>query len=166
MIPSDHFVRFYNEIFKYLEKQGPAAMREYYDTISEHQAEHCLELFTENGIRGMKEYWDSIRKEENCDSDVVAYSETVYSVCMNNCPSLSKVLDNDAAPSPIYCRHCPGWVLPLFTRCGYYCVYDLVGLDIPRCQQSVFRNQADAAAYRDKVLKRHPGHPELVESNF
>ncbi|MBE6366840.1 MAG: hypothetical protein E7052_02880 [Lentisphaerae bacterium] len=166
MIPSDHFVRFYNEIFKYLQKQGPEAIAEYYQTISKHQETHCWEIFTQKGIPGMKEYWDNIRKEENCDGEVLECSETVYRSIMNNCPSLSKVVDNDAGASDIYCRHCPGWVMPLLTKCGYYCVEDLVGLDIPRCQLSIFKNLEDARAYRERVLKRHPGKPELVESNF
>ena len=166
MIPSDHFVRFYNEIFKYLQKRGPEAVAEYYRTISRHQETHCLKLFAEKGIPGMAEYWGKIYKEENCDGEVLEYSETVYRKCMNCCPSLSKVMDNDAGASEIYCRHCPGWVLPLFTKCGFYCVYDLVGPDIPRCQMSVFKNLEEARAYREKVLRRHPGHPELVECNF
>ena len=166
MIPSDHFVRFYNEIFKYLRKQGPEAVAEYYRTISRHQETHCLKLFTEKGIPGMKEYWDKIYKEENCDGEVLECSETVYRKSMNRCPSLSKVLDNDAGASEIYCRHCPGWVLPLMSAAGFYCIYDLVGLDIPRCQMSVFKNLEDAKKYRERVLKRHPGHPELMECNF
>lgn len=166
MIPSDHFVKFYNEIFKYLEKQGQEALEEYYQTISRHQEVFCLELFTRKGIPGMKEYWDSIRKEENCDSELLKYDETVYKGSMNNCPSLSKVLDNDAGGSELYCLHCPGWVMPLFTKCGYWCVYDLIGLDVPRCQMTVFKNLEDAREYHKKVLKRHPGRPDLVACNF
>lgn len=144
MIPSDHFIRFYNEIFKYLQKQGPEAVAEYYRTISRHSETHCLKLFTEKGIPDMVEYWNSIRKEENCDGEILEYSDTVYRSCMNCCPTLSKTVENDAGASEICCRHCLGWVLPLFTKCGFYCVYDLVGLDIPRCQMSVFKNRADA----------------------
>jgi hypothetical protein len=58
MIPSDHFVKFYSEIFKYLEKQGRKAVDEYYLTISRHQENHCLELFQKKGIVGMNEYWE------------------------------------------------------------------------------------------------------------
>ena len=35
MIPSDHFVRFYNEVFKFLAKAGPCELRRYYDRVSE-----------------------------------------------------------------------------------------------------------------------------------
>ena len=31
---------------------------------------------------------------------------------MARCPSLSKVLDNDASASPLYCDHCAAWIEP------------------------------------------------------
>ena len=166
MIPSDHFVKFYAEVFKYLRKRGQKAIDEYYDTIAEHQKTHCLKLFKTKGLAGMKEYWDRIIFEENCDADALLDEGKSYAFLMHGCPSLGKVLDNDAGPCAIYCYHCPGWVLPLMSAAGFYCVYDLVGLDIPRCESRIFKNLEDARAYREKVLRRHPGHPELVECNF
>ena len=44
MIPSDHFVRFYNEVFKFLDNQG--GLEAYYEEISRHQELHCLQLFS------------------------------------------------------------------------------------------------------------------------
>ena len=67
MIPSDHFVRFYNEVFKFLDKQGDGALEKYYLEISRHQELHCLELFKTKGLQGMYDYWEHIRIEENCD---------------------------------------------------------------------------------------------------
>ena len=48
MIPSDHFVRFYNEVFKFLDEKN--GLEKYYLHISKHQELHCLELFTEKDI--------------------------------------------------------------------------------------------------------------------
>ena len=42
MIPSDHFVRFYNEVFKFLDEQN--GLEKYYHHISKHQELHCLKL--------------------------------------------------------------------------------------------------------------------------
>ena len=67
MIPSDHFVRFYNEVFKYIVAKGPGEIRKYYDRVSKNQEYHCLDWFREKGLRGMYEYWEHIRVEENCD---------------------------------------------------------------------------------------------------
>lgn len=166
MIPSDHFVKFYAEVFKYLQKQGPKAIRDYYDTIAEHQKTHCLKTFREKGLAGMKEYWDHIIFEENCDADGLLDEGKSYSFYMHGCPSLGKVLDNDAGPCDIYCNHCPGWVLPVMSAAGFYCVYDLVRQDVPRCILKAFADLEEAKKYREVVRKRHPKHPELEVSNF
>ncbi len=166
MIPSDHFVKMYNEIFKYLKKKGPDAVAKYFKTISEAQTEHCYEAFSSKGLRGMYEYWNNIIFEENCDADAVLDDGKSYTFIMHNCPSLGKVMDNDAGPCDIYCRHCPGWIFPLMTRTGFYAVYDLVGLDVPRCVLKVFAEKEDAEAYKKLALKRHPDNPDLIISNF
>ncbi len=166
MIPSDHFVKFYNEVFKFLERKGPEAIAEYYRTISRHQESHCLKLFTEKGLQGMYEYWSKIKIEENCDCDMWFDGPDVLKFAMHGCPSLGKVLDNDAGASAIYCNHCPGWVLPIMTKAGFYCVYDLVATDIPRCQMAIFKHRADAEKELALVRKRHPGHSELFASNL
>ena len=43
MIPSDHFTRFYNEVFKFLEKQGEEDLQAYWLEISKNQEKHTLE---------------------------------------------------------------------------------------------------------------------------
>ena len=45
MIPSDHFVKFYNEIFKYLERRGGDALDRYYARVADRQAYFTLEAF-------------------------------------------------------------------------------------------------------------------------
>ena len=141
MIPSDHFVRFYNEVFKFLDEKN--GLQAYYEEISRHQELHCLQCFMEKGLEGMEEYWGNIRVEENCVcssriEDGVRYSH------MQKCPSLTKVLDNDAEPCAKYCLHCPGWVCPLMTKCGFYYIKYQRALDRPECY-SVF------SEYREKI---------------
>ena len=141
MIPSDHFVRFYNEVFKFLDEQN--GLKPYYEEISRHQERHCLKLFMEKGLLGMEEYWGTIRVEENCVctsyiEDGVRYSH------MSRCPSLSKVLDNDAEPCRKYCLHCPGWVAPLMTKCGFYHIRWQRALDQPECYSA-------SSEYKDKI---------------
>lgn len=165
MIPSDHFVKFYNEIFKFLQQRGPEAVKSYYDTIANHQKEHCLENFRTNGLQGMYNYWSRIKFEENCDCDIVL-EDGAFNFIMHGCPSLGKVLDNDGGASQIYCDHCPGWVLPLITAAGFYCVYDLVGKEIPRCQMKIFENLEDAKKHLALVKKRHPEKTDCVLCNF
>ena len=119
MLPSDHFVRFYNEVFKFLETQGSGHLEKYWLEISRHQERHCLELFRTKGLQGMYDYWEHIRIEENCDMTLQVNDDCFY-LKMNKCPSLSKVLDNDATASLRYCDHCPGWVGPMIRKSGHY----------------------------------------------
>ena len=69
MIPSDHFVYFYNEIFKELEKLGPEALDKYYARVADRQAYFTLEAFKRDGLKGMYDYWERIRIEENCQME-------------------------------------------------------------------------------------------------
>ena len=70
MIPSDHFTRFYNEVFKFLENQGEDALADYFLEISKNQEKHILDLIREEGFAGMYQYWSVIRDEENCELDL------------------------------------------------------------------------------------------------
>jgi hypothetical protein len=47
VIPSDHFTRFYNEVFKFLERQGEEHLDAYFLEISKNQENHILELIRE-----------------------------------------------------------------------------------------------------------------------
>ena len=148
MIPSDHFVRFYNEVFKFLDEKG--GLRAYYDEISRHQELHCLELFKNKGLKGVYEYYLKIYKEENCQGQLELNGHELI-LGMERCPSLSKVLDNDASPSPKYCLHCPGWTMGLYQKAGLFQIYDLMELDKPHCCEWIF-DDLDAAKAKYKVL--------------
>ena len=130
MIPSDHFVRFYNEVFKFLDEKN--GLEKYYQEISRHQEMHCCQCFMEKGLQGMEEYWGNIRKEENCVSSSWIEEDVRYSH-MKKCPSLSKVLDSDAEACEKYCLHCAGWILPLMTKCGFYHLRYQHSLHEPEC---------------------------------
>ena len=145
MLPSDHFVRFYSEVFKFLEKQGSGHLEKYWLEISHHQERHCLELFKEKGLQGMYDYWEHIRIEENCDLTLKLSDDCLHSR-MNKCPSLSKVLDSDAEPSKRYCEHCAGWVGPLLLKAGYYYVTVTGEPDVPQCESWIYSDKGKALA--------------------
>lgn len=137
MIPSDQFVRFYNEVFKFLDAQGGDALEEYYRVVSGQQESHCLELFKTQGLAGMKAYWDRIAVEENCDM-ICTLVEDRLEITMRRCPSLSKAMDNDAGAFSRYCDHCPGWVIPVLEKAGYQCEYDMVDRSVPQCRMTIY----------------------------
>ena len=135
MIPSDHFVRFYNEVFKFLDERD--GLRAYYEEISRHQEQHCLELFQRKGLCGVYEYYQKIYKEENCQGQVILNGHELI-LSMDRCPSLSKVLDNDAGACRKYCLHCPGWTSGIYRKAGLYQVYALMGLENPQCREWIY----------------------------
>ena len=165
MIPSDHFVRFYNEVFKFLDRHN--GLEGFYLEISRHQERHCLDLFSRKGIAGMREYWAVIAKEENIinrKKGIVTETKLLGSGG-NICPSLSKNLDNDAGLCEKYCLHCPGWVIPIFTKTGFYCVYDLMDLRKPSCSMNVFAFRKEAEEFKRQRIASG-ANPELIYDNL
>ena len=163
MIPSDHFVKFYNEIFKYLEKKGPGELDRYYKCVADRQAYFTLDAFKRDGFKGMYDYWERIRIEENCDMEH-EYDNSHYHLRMRTCPSLSKVLDNDATPCARYCDHCPGWVGRVIAWAGYFMVDDIIGRETPQCDIWVYRTREEAQAKYDEAAALHG--PGVVATNF
>ena len=78
---------------------------------------------------------------------------------MNVCPSLSKVLDNDAEPMKRYCDHCAGWIGPIIDKVGYHMVYDVIDRTKPQCVMRIFKNKEEAqtAEKEAKLLMGWPG---------
>lgn len=158
MIPSDHFTRFYSEVFKFLEAEGEAALEAYYLAISKNQEKHIHDLIRTKGLAGMHEYWSHIRDEENCDMDL-DLNENRLELRMNLCPSLSKAMDNDAGPMHRYCDHCAGWIGPIMDKTGYHLVYDAIDRTKPQCVVRIFkdREKARAAEKQAALLMSWPG---------
>jgi len=153
MIPSDHFVRFYNEVFKFLDKRD--GLEKYYQAISRHQEHHCLENFRKNGLDGVISYYQVIRKEENCGLEMER-GEHFIRFNMTKCPSLSKAMDNDAGACEKYCMHCPGWTAPLYQKAGIFMVYDVMSMDDPRCRTYLFDDKALAQKCYDEQRLAKP----------
>ena len=163
MIPSDQFVRFYNEVFKFLVSKGGDELTKYYDRISKNQEYHCLELFCSKGLQGMYEYWEHIKVEENCDM-VNHLTDDCYSFEFFSCPSLSKAVDNDAGPCPEYCNHCPGWILPLMTKAGFFAVYNLIDRQTPRCEMFVYADKENAVQKAAELTEKYGS--DVILANF
>ena len=161
MIPSDHFVRFYNEVFKFLDAEN--SLEKYYEEISLHQDFHCLADFREKGLRGVYNYYLKIRKEENCELEITLNNHELV-LMMTKCPSLSKALNNDAGACQKYCLHCPGWTMGVYRRAGLYQVYDIMGLDNPQCCEWIYDKQEAAQLKYQELLKKRPA--SMIKKNF
>ncbi len=159
MIPSDHFVRFYNEVFKALEAKGHEHVVAYWRELGRLQCIELAEKFRKGGLQAAHDYWTRIIKEENCEAEIVR-GDGYIEFRMHRCPSLSKVLDNDAAPFEFYCDHCMGWVEPVMEKAGLYGVMDMKSRSEPRCVFRVYEDKAKADAYeRTATLSSRPYAP-------
>ena len=104
-----------------------------------------------------------IRKEENCDLDIILNDGELI-LKMNTCPSLSKAIDNDAGVCPKYCLHCPGWTAPLYQKAGLYQIFDVMGIENPQCIEWIYEAPERAKAKYKELLKSRPA--EELRINF
>ncbi len=146
MLPSDHFVRMYNELFKMLEDLGHEELQRYWLEIASLQDTLLCRYIEKDGLKGMYDYWDHIRKEENCDADL-RVTEDYFELQMNKCPSLSKNLDNDAGAFSMYCDHCAGWIGPVVNKYSYHLVYDIISRSDPHCLIRIYKDKNKALEF-------------------
>jgi hypothetical protein len=158
MIPTDHFVRYYNEVFKALEAKGAEHLMAYWREIGRLQCIELAERFKKGGIKAAFDYWKRIMVEENCQATMKNHGDWLE-LRMRRCPSLSKVMDNDAAPFEFYCDHCAGWVEPVMDASGLYAVNDMESRSEPHCRLTVFTDKAKALRFERKA--KLPSHPYL-----
>ena len=156
MIPSDHFVRFYNELFKMLGEMGPEHLRRYWLEVSKLQKTILGPCIEAEGLAGMYRYWDRIRREENCEADL-ELAEDYFEFRMRKCPSLTKAMDNDAGSYERYCDHCAGWIQPVVESYGYHLAYDMISRTEPRCTMRIYRDAAKAREFLSRA--RLPARP-------
>ena len=156
MIPSDHFVRFYNETFKSLEERGHEHLVEYWRELGRLQTLELADKFRAGGLKACHDYWARIVKEENCQADLTL-TEEYFEFRMRDCPSLSKAMDNDAAPCELYCDHCMAWVAPVMDAAGLHAVFDIESRSEPHCVMRVYKDPGKARVYEKQA--RLPAHP-------
>lgn len=156
MIPSDHFVRFYNEVFKALDAKGRRHLVEYWRELGRLQKKELAARFRQGGVAAARKYWERIVFEENCEAEIVERPGG-FEFRMRRCPSLGKVMDNDAEPFLLYCDHCMGWVEPVMKASGLHAVMDMISRREPRC---AFFVTADKSAARTAMKRaRLPSTP-------
>lgn len=146
MIPSDHFVRYYNEVFKSLEEKGLEHLVKYWDGVGELQKRELADTFRKGGLQACHDYWARILREENCVGQLTLTPD-YFEFRMDRCPSLSKVLDNDAAACKFYCDHCMGWVRPVMEAAGLHAVQDMESRTEPHCVLRVYTDPEKAKEF-------------------
>lgn len=155
VIPSDHFVRFYNEVFKALEHKGRGSLVAYWRELGRLQTRELAGKFRAGGLKACYDYWERIRLEENCEAKL-RLTGNCFEFRMHACPSLGKVMDNDATPCRLYCDHCMAWIEPVMKAAGLFAVMDMESRTGPHCVFRVFKDRklAKQAESRAKLLSR------------
>jgi len=156
MIPSDHFVRYYNEVFKTLEEMGHEHLVAYWRELGRLQTIELAEAFRAGGLQAAHDYWRRTLEEENCRSRLTL-TDDYLEVRIDRCPSLAKVLDNDATASDLYCDHCMAWVEPATEAAGLHAVCDMRSRREPHCVLRVYKDREKAEAFAaQSVLPADP----------
>jgi hypothetical protein len=150
MIPSDHFVRFYNEVFKALEARGHECLVAYWQELGRLQSVELVDRFRAGGLKAALEYWKRTLIEENCEVSIADHGNYIE-FHIGRCPSLSKVLDNDATPCKFYCDHCAGWVGPVMKASGLYHVMDMESRTEPHCTFRFFSDRTQTMQFERKA---------------
>jgi len=109
MISCTEFIPAYSELFKYLEeKQGKAAVVDFWNYLSDIFLTNLRDLVVENGIRGCWLYWKKTLNEEAADFTMELDEKAgEFSITMHHCPSKSRLLEyKHIQPYRDYCEHC------------------------------------------------------------
>jgi hypothetical protein len=107
--------------------------------------------FRAGGLKAVRAYYRRIIKEENCGATMRSTRDYVE-LRMTRCPSLSKVLDNDAAPFEFYCDHCMAWEEPVMKAAGLHAVLDMISRSEPRCTERIYADSRKAAAFAARAM--------------
>ncbi|WP_333593052.1 hypothetical protein [Aminobacterium mobile] len=119
MISCTEFILAYNELFNYLyEKDGMAALEEFWRTISDQYLAGLDQLVREKGIRGMEEYWGRTLEEEAAGYTITS-SESRFTINMYKCPSVGLLNRKGVEKCPHYCDHCDALYRPIMERYGF-----------------------------------------------
>lgn len=156
MIPSDHFVRFYNEVFKALEARGREHLVAFWRELGRLQTIELADTFRAGGLAACHAYWSRIVQEENCEADLKLTGD-YFEFRMRRCPSLSKVMENDAAPCAYYCDHCMAWIEPVMEAAGLHAVFDIESRTEPHCVFRIYKDREQARAFEQQA--RLPARP-------
>lgn len=109
MISCTEFIPAYSELFRFIEERdGPAAVRDYWAYISDHFLDNLRDLAAAKGLRGCWEYWAHTLNEEAADFTMeLDEAQGFFRIDMHHCPSKGRLLEyRHIQPYKDYCLHC------------------------------------------------------------
>ncbi len=140
MIPCTEFIPAYSELFRFLEKKdGPEAVQDFWEHLSDNFLGNLRSLVEKNGIRGCWIYWNHTLNEEAADFTMELDEEAgTFKIIMHHCPSKSRLLEYDhVEPYHDYCRHCDILYRRVLEPLGYDYIFDYSESDKAKCTFTV-----------------------------
>lgn len=134
MISCTEFIPAYSELFRTLHQLGgEAAVRGFWDYLSETYLTNLRDLVGEHGLRGCWLYWSQTLNEEAADFTMeLNEDEGVFRITMHHCPSKGRLLAaTHFEPYPDYCLHCDALYRTILEPLGYEYT-----IDLSRCAQA------------------------------
>ena len=136
MISCTEFIPAYSELFKYLHtKGGEAAVRDFWNYLSDNFLGNLKSLAEQHGIRGCWMYWSHTLNEEAADFTMeLDEDKGEFSIIMHHCPSKGRLLElHHITPYPDYCGHCDVLYRRVLEPLGFECTADLSRTDRAEC---------------------------------
>lgn len=140
MISANEFILFYNELFKYLDKNfGKKDVEKLWEGIKNTYCKQIENLVKEKGLKGMYEYWSRTLHEEGGRYHLTL-TDKEFIIDMHYCPSMGKLLNTHVEPYKDYCGHCPALYKEIIEKNGFETDYYIINRDKAECRFHVRKN--------------------------
>jgi len=137
MISANEFILFYNEMFKYLDKNfGKKDVEKLWEGIRNNYCQKIEQLIKEKGLKGMYEYWSKTLAEEGGRYHITL-NDNEFIIDMHYCPSMGKLLNTHVEPYYDYCGHCPALYKPIIEKYGFEVNYYIINPNKAECRMHV-----------------------------
>jgi len=141
MISANEFILFYNELFKYLDKNfGKKEVEKLWEGIKNTYCKKIEKLVKEKGLKGMNEYWTHTLSEEG-GRYKLTLTDDEFIIDMHYCPSMGKLLNTHVEPYKDYCGHCPALYVDPIEKYGFKVDYYIISRDKGECRMHVRKEQ-------------------------
>ena len=140
MISCTEFIWTYNELFTFLEDEdGEEKLIEFWTGIKDNFLGNLKDYIEEDGLKGMKRYWEHTLGEEGGRS-ILTLHDDMFIIDMHDCPSAKLIHQaGRVTPCTSYCEHCRWLYPPLIREYGYEVDYDVISCEKGRCRMTVVK---------------------------
>ena len=137
MISANEFILFYNEIFKYIDKNfGKQEVEKLWDSIKNTYCIKLDDLVRKKGLKGMYEYFSKNLKEEG-GRHHITLTTNEFIIDMHYCPSMGKLLNTHVAPYEDYCGHCSALDKGIIEKYDFEFDYYIINRNKGECREHV-----------------------------